>query len=556
MAFFKLGKLELLGFVLGILCVGLSIFGAVRAYTPIPISDMWDGYINFYIKLTSGDNLAWLSQHNEHRLLLPRLFFWLDLRFFSGTVAFLIVTNFILIALCGLIFIASWNELYAKNNILVPVFIVSWLFSWAQEDNLTWGFQCQFIMAFLLPLAAFYFLYKSTCSHRSMLFFSIATCCGILSIGTMANGILALPLLTFLSLLLRLSWKKTTILFLFAAALSTLYFFGYVAPKNHGTFFQTIARDSINLIQYVLLYIGNPFYYFLGKNSFSVFFAKTSALLLICGVCCTTFYYIKRRAVSSLQLTMLVFTLFVFLTAIGTAGGRLIFGVNQALESRYVTPALMVWMSFFVICAPFIKRLSYNVVCCSVLISLILILPLQFKALKSKSDMLFERRVAALALELGVKDSKQIIEIYPSLDWLFPIAIAAKQQKISIFGQSPLVGLKQELGHSLPIHDHTISNNCSDIALDEEIIESEPSFVRVQGHLNKNDTYEHNILTFTDNLGNVVGFAYCSDGAVSKKLATHGCKFKGYIHTNITPNLQAKVFAGKVCNIHSLFSNK
>jgi hypothetical protein len=36
---------------------------------------MWNGYLEFFAKVASGDWSAWMTQHNEHRILIARLFF-------------------------------------------------------------------------------------------------------------------------------------------------------------------------------------------------------------------------------------------------------------------------------------------------------------------------------------------------------------------------------------------------------------------------------------------------------------------------------------------------
>ncbi|MBC7488878.1 MAG: hypothetical protein H7240_01460, partial [Glaciimonas sp.] len=134
-----------------IIFVGLAIIGGIRAYSPIPFWDMWDGYLGFYVKVTSGDWSAWWAQHNEHRIVLARLFFWLDLAFFKGQGWFLIIVNYALQSMVCILFWVIWKETKGEKNNWLGFFLICWLFWWIQKNNLEWGFQSQFILAQLLP---------------------------------------------------------------------------------------------------------------------------------------------------------------------------------------------------------------------------------------------------------------------------------------------------------------------------------------------------------------------------------------------------------------------
>ena len=79
--------------MVALLFVGLDLVGVVRGWFPLPYLDMWDGYVGFWYKLKAGDTGAWWAQHNEHRIVLARIAFWLDLRFLHGAGWSLIVWN-------------------------------------------------------------------------------------------------------------------------------------------------------------------------------------------------------------------------------------------------------------------------------------------------------------------------------------------------------------------------------------------------------------------------------------------------------------------------------
>ena len=178
------------------LIVMTSIIGGVISFSPVPYWDMWDGYIDFYSKVLAGDYSAWWAPHNEHRIVLSRLFFWGDIRWFGGLSYSLIVINYLLAAAGCIVFVQFLNEAFKPlpNKSTRPFFmcvLVGWLFCWSQHENFTVGFQSQFFMAQLLPLCAFYFIYKmSSAPEKSTQYFVIASIFGVLAAGTMANGII------------------------------------------------------------------------------------------------------------------------------------------------------------------------------------------------------------------------------------------------------------------------------------------------------------------------------------------------------------------------------
>jgi len=44
--------------------VALAIFQTWQVYSPIPVWDMWNGYLGFYENVSAGDWSAWWGLHN------------------------------------------------------------------------------------------------------------------------------------------------------------------------------------------------------------------------------------------------------------------------------------------------------------------------------------------------------------------------------------------------------------------------------------------------------------------------------------------------------------
>src|SRR5262249_23721319 len=90
--------------------------------------------------------------------------------------------------------------------------------------------------------------------------FYMALFCGVAAAGTLANGIIALPLSAILAGLVGLGKYRVGTITLVSGAVLTSYFFGYVRPEIHGSPLAALA-DPIGIVHYALAYIGNVGFY-------------------------------------------------------------------------------------------------------------------------------------------------------------------------------------------------------------------------------------------------------------------------------------------------------
>lgn len=515
-----------------------AVIGGVKNYSPIPFMDMWGPYVNFFIQSSGGDVAQWWSQHNEHRIVLARIFFWIDVTCFRGSGVFLIVVNYALAATAFGVFYLCLNETLVlekdkHHRKMLGCIVLILLFSWMQKENFSWGFQSQFFMGQLLPLIAFFLLHRVavTKNHSNRLFFT-ACVAGIASLGTMANGVLALPLMVLLAIVLRMGWRRVVVLVILTVLGSFLYFHNYVAPKIHGSVVNTLLHNPLQLMGFLLTYIGNPFYYLAGLSSLIV--TQVAGFFLIGSAVFFAWKTIKKPAQFSLQLALLTFLLYIGGTALGTGTGRLIFGVAQATTSRYTTPALMAWSALLVLYAPMVAkgmhRNSLRYVMPFALL-IFLLMPQQLLGLDSQKAMLFERKIAALAIESGIRDQLQISVIYPEVEWPIMRAKEAFAKKMSVFGDPVyrdainLIGTKQSNTPLLP---------CQGSVDETHEIQGESRYVRIQGWIFQPDQKKvPQPVHILDQDGLVVGYALTGQprpdvkASIDPKAKLSG--FKGYL---------------------------
>lgn len=524
---------------LPVLFFALAIIGGIRGYTPIPIHDMMNGTLKFFMDIQDGQIGSWWNQHNEHRIILSRVLFWLDHSFFSGSSIFLYVMNYVLLAFMALIFLIMARE--RGLSPLATCLVVCWVMSWTQHENLTWGFQSQFFLAQILPLMAFYALHRSVSSGSAQgAWFALSLLCGILSLGSMANGVIALPLLFIMGALAGASRRHLLALAACSIAGIFLYFTGYKSPSHHGSVISSLFNHTWDFIIYLLTYLGNPIYYLTGESEKSLHLAQTCSALMISISALIAARHFLSRSRNTLALALLFFIVYVGATAAATAGGRVIFGIHQALASRYATPALMLWAAFALITIPRQTRSLrirhyLEIVATGILV---LMINQQYKAIFSVRPAIFEREIAALSLALQIPDTPQINHVFPNTPVALDISRQAFERRLGVFSAPPYRNVHQKIG--TPLESKTLKNSQTTCMGFVDIVSSMPDipdYVKIQGWaFDRQDTGKPENLWILVNrefvvAGFVLSGAYRPDVAKAIGSGAIHSGFKGYLST-------------------------
>ncbi|WP_157964282.1 hypothetical protein [Ephemeroptericola cinctiostellae] len=445
--------------LIALMYVELAVVGVSKAYTPVPYSDMWTGYLGFYEAVRQGDLGAWWGQHNEHRIVLSRMLFWLDIAVFGGQSWFLLVVNYALVCCTtGLFYLFLRGLLGEKHDRELRWVLfgacVAVLFAWSQEENLTWGFQSQLFLAQLLPLAAFYFMHRSVAVEaRSGRYFLLAVLCGIAAVGSMINGVLVLPLMLVYSLWMRMGAAKSVVLFVLAALCVCGYFYGHVSPVDRVPVVQLLGVMPLAVGRYVLTFFGGLFFYMglpwvgVATSLWLAFAGGVMFVVLALTAMCRCLRSLDARH-ASLYVALLVYVLYFVSSVLGGFVGRASFDVAQAVNSHHQTSVLVAWAVMLVLCVPTLSRVFKTHplrVCAPLLVLVLALLPIQLRALEGRGEQLFQQKRGALALALNIRDAEAIRPL--SADGrIFEIAKEAVGHQRSVFANDGMRGAAALLG--------------------------------------------------------------------------------------------------------------
>lgn len=540
--------------------VALAIAGGINNYSAIPFLDMWNSVVSFMNDVDRGNISVWWAQHNEHRIVLAKLLFWIDERWFDGLSYFLIIANYLIILASWLVFCLFIRKLHPfpehrAKTLILGLLILGVLFSWMQRENIRSAFQSEFFLAHLLPLAALYFSAKYMESSRPIdILKSISL--GILSVGTLANGLLALPMIAFHLLIGRRSSLLVATVAIISAASFTAYFFDYKSPSHHGSLLNTFQHQPLQAVLFILAFLGNPLFYLAGESKVGISAAVVGGAVLSLSTIALVVRAYRQPGPRTPYVTgLLTFLGYVYATAVLTAGGRAPFGIESALASRYTTPTIMAWVSVLILGAALVhfKGKSNTVFQLVASVVAVLFLVFQVSAPKANRDELFDREIAALALALGIKDDDYILKIFPNVRHALIFSNQAIRSGNSVFGQDPYLDLHRKMGRRTIM---PTSADCLGTLSGVSAISVPPGIRRVEGQLvasGRKGTPK--LIRFIDERSIVAGFALIAtpSGFVGSGSNHPGreMKFKGYINEKFHSGRLSIATETALCSLQS-----
>jgi len=321
------------------------------------MSDQWIGEAPIFEKwgnhtLGIGDFFA---QHNEHRIAFPRLIMlgvglltgWNIKAELVAVWALLVMSG---IALYRLAMVTNRGHTRDLFGYLLAGSIL--FFSPLQHENLLWGFQIGFMLPILMIIACLWLV----CALEPPINFAaagvVSTICTFSIVTGFVCWLLAIVLLAFTQ---RTSgfgkWTKSwaTLLMLFITELA-LYFWEYVKPPEHPSVIE-IFKHPASAAGFYCAFFGGA----VGGGAFHepVVACWLGASLLGVLVGCGAAIYKNRgnRLFLSEIFPWLLLGCFSLLIGLSVTIGRLGFGIEAALVSRYVSFSVLLPVSLLFLVA-------------------------------------------------------------------------------------------------------------------------------------------------------------------------------------------------------------
>lgn len=329
------------------------IFILLYAYN-IPIWDQWE-FIPLLQKLYTNQSITlrdlW-AQHNEHRILFPRLIMLGLASFSRWNIKYEIYVGFGLLAMTVFVVTVAIARLYhvrqgsqqvAANAGLSILMASVLLFSTNQNENLLWGWQIQIFLNVLCVVAGLFILtYYEKLRYAHLV---AAVCFGVVATYSFANGV-SYWLVGGIIIVARERKTKHFIAFcaiwvvMFALVVIT-YSYHFQHPTEHPSISYAVQHPA-QFFGYILIYLGAPLIYLDVASHIQIWYG---GLLGVSIVAITSYLLVKERLFFANRILFWHgLLLYAVLSAVITAVGRCGFGVYQAASSRYLTISNLFWL--------------------------------------------------------------------------------------------------------------------------------------------------------------------------------------------------------------------
>ena len=415
--------------VCGLFVVVTTLRMVIIGWSPTPFWDQW-------FSLVSGQSLSWswlVKQHNEHRIFLPRLIFWLDRWLAAETNIVDLVANVLIqAALAGLLLWLALKDSAASlaTRIWAAGLCLALLFWAAQYENFLWGFQVQFFGVVLLAAAAFATVAEGPASSFGA---GAAALLSGAAAYTLSSGVLVPGLALILGVWVGRPRWYLVVLLISAIGWPASYLWGYQTPSYHSDPARIFSHFGA-VVFHFLVQLGGPFFRAFGAQHSLVLAAVFGATGIVVFLAGLLLLVVRPARPSYKALAMLAG--YVLGAALLVAAGRVRFGAAQALASRYSTPIIAFWIStLFIWFGASAERPRLRLA--AVLASLLLAIPAalserQFAA--EGAEWTMGRKLATPALLAGVADSS-LRNLYPDTERVLENRSLLLSQRTSVFAE-------------------------------------------------------------------------------------------------------------------------
>ena len=315
-------KLAYIMLLLSAVAVVFTVTLVVRCYMPCPFWDQWS-VISQIAAGSRPTSLSWLwSQHNEHRIAIPRLLIFLDVFAFGAKNVSLQVESFVIQLLQWAAisyFIGRYAELPIGLKISIQGIYTFCLFH-PKQENFFEPFQVSFLMPFALATIGFLVVAFFRELRRPVFSMLVAALVPLLAALNLAGGLLIGPVLTALAMVRGIPRR----FLVFTGVAWTLEAATYLTNYHYSFGGGGVVRVS-DFANYILIYFGERWFRTGRYEDVPVV-----AISLLCFALLTILAIRRPQGVSAVEWFLIAECALAILSASLTAIARLQFGVDQA----------------------------------------------------------------------------------------------------------------------------------------------------------------------------------------------------------------------------------
>ncbi len=547
--------LSLVLVIMGCLITASSLQFVIDTYVPIPFLDEWDMIINWIHKQHEAGSVfvTLFDQHNEHRFAIPRLLFIADFTLLDGKGILNLVGVWVVQALHALVLwwlIVRALSMTRWARIATAGVLLALLFSAMQLDNLAVGFQVQFVgVFFFATLFVWCLLSRVRSRRRADGRLLVGILLAMVATFTMANGLLTWIVGLLIGLRERWSWRNLALFALVAVATFWFYFTDfYLSHAQRAIHWNPLDMFQFPwpLFQYTALYLGHalsPNDYNLAMTLGGIGSVTALGLLAVFLFDSNDAYFTSLAA-----RTLTVVTIFILGTAILTSLGRSGLGLTQATEDRYVTPAIIFWITLAASLAslrppnPVLAGLLRYGAFFVVATNLLVVLSHQAGYLKANAHLKNTRLAAVSALLADVYDKQILSILYPRLHQLTKNNEVLANRKLSFhsLNWAALPGKNLTKDFDLPLSPH-----CHGYLDQAQLVESDKNGYQLRGWaVDKATTKAADIVVLATEGHSVVGIAFAGRPRADVRQHYPNAIDSGWFgHAKVKPGQTIKAYA-------------
>ncbi|RFS17923.1 hypothetical protein [Emticicia sp. C21] len=310
------------------------------------------------------------AQHNEHRIFLTRL---LALFIYSikGTLdlkALMLLGN---LSLVGILFIFYRFSLRNNLELLALVPLGYLIFNTGLYENVFWGMaSVQNFWVILLAFATLYFLIFSF-GKPAKTYFYLAIAFSFLGVFTSSNGIL-IPIIGLSILLFQKRYRELTIWGITSALFLFIYFFQYQTSPDKAAKVDFSSPDL--LLKGILAVIGNAVdVSFIAPNKHLDLSMATGIIMLIIIALFSFQVLFRKYDINQRNNDLFLLSCLVFLgiTCVGIVIGRISYGIEVLLTSKYkINSVLILSICYLIILNSVINERKQRTITVAIILSI------------------------------------------------------------------------------------------------------------------------------------------------------------------------------------------